>query len=559
MISADIWMLLAGLGLFLYGMFLIENFLKQLEGRSFKLFLQKSTKHKFIAILSGTILTAIFQSSSIVNLLVLSFVGAGILTMQNALAVVLGANIGGTFNSWLVALLGFKMELNSITFPIIAIAGISVTLFRNKQKLYKIAGTFLGFGLLLLGLQFMKVSMDGIIKHIDLSSFLLYNRILFVLMGFAITAIIQTSSATVVLVLSALYAQIIPIETAIAIVLGAELGTTVKLFIGSIGGSPAKKRVALGNNLFNLFTSIFGYLFLTSITQFIQSYIGIHDPIFVLVAFQTFINIVGVFIFYFFLRNFGTFLEKRFNEPPTTATIFLPHANYEIANTALEMLEKEVGLFINRVLLVNMSTFKIAGTKTIDKGYHNAIESEQILINPFTHEEKYNRLKKAAGEIHTFYAKMIMQENASNYLIRANQLMEAIRNAMYAAKSMKDIYTDIKELGNSINETKYKLYQQLVVEQTQFHSDIFQSFLEKEAADFLDNILNFTEKAFENKLIAFYNHAGLQKLDVKDIATLFNINREIFSSSKAIILATKDFKISNSNNGLNLGAKNNNV
>jgi phosphate:Na+ symporter len=405
----------------------------------------------------------------------------------------------------------------------------------------------------------MKVSMDGIIKHIDLSSFLLYNRILFVLMGFAITAIIQTSSATVVLVLSALYAQIIPIETAIAIVLGAELGTTVKLFIGSIGGSPAKKRVALGNNLFNLFTSIFGYLFLTSITQFIQSYIGIHDPIFVLVAFQTFINIVGVFIFYFFLRNFGTFLEKRFNEPPTTATIFLPHANYEIANTALEMLEKEVGLFINRVLLVNMSTFKIAGTKTIDKGYHNAIESEQILINPFTHEEKYNRLKKAAGEIHTFYAKMIMQENASNYLIRANQLMEAIRNAMYAAKSMKDIYTDIKELGNSINETKYKLYQQLVVEQTQFHSDIFQSFLEKEAADFLDNILNFTEKAFENKLIAFYNHAGLQKLDVKDIATLFNINREIFSSSKAIILATKDFKISNSNNGLNLGAKNNNV
>jgi hypothetical protein len=84
------------------------------------------------------------------------------------------------------------------------------------------------------------------------------------------------------------------------------------------------------------------------------------------------------------------------------------------------------------------------------------------------------------------------------------------------------------------------------------------SFLEKEAADFLDNILNFTEKAFENKLIAFYNHAGLQKLDVKDIATLFNINREIFSSSKAIILATKDFKISNSNNGLNLGAKNNN-
>ena len=113
MTSTDFWKLLAGLGMFLYGMFHLEDTMKQLEGRAFKLFLQKHTKQKLSAIFSGTIVTAVLQSSSIVNLMVLSFVGAGMLSMRNALSVALGANIGGTFNSWLVALLGFKIDIGN--------------------------------------------------------------------------------------------------------------------------------------------------------------------------------------------------------------------------------------------------------------------------------------------------------------------------------------------------------------------------------------------------------------------------------------------------------------
>jgi len=138
MSATDIWMLIAGLGLFLYGMFHLEDSMKQMEGRSFKLFLQKNTKNKFKAIISGTMVTAVLQSSSIVNLMVLSFVGAGILSMRNAMAVVLGANIGGTFNSWLVALLGFKVELNSITLPLIGIAGICLIVFKQKRQFIKL-------------------------------------------------------------------------------------------------------------------------------------------------------------------------------------------------------------------------------------------------------------------------------------------------------------------------------------------------------------------------------------------------------------------------------------
>ena len=201
MTATDIWMLIAGLGLFLYGMFHLEESMKQMEGRSFKLFLQKNTKNKFKAILSGTIVTGVLQSSSIVNLMVLSFVGAGILSMRNAIAVVLGANIGGTFNSWLVALLGFKVELNNITLPLIGIAGICLIVFKQKKLIDQIALFCMGLGMLFLGLQFMKQSMDAMMIQFDFSPYLSYPRFVFLLIGLIITSIVQTSSATVVVVI----------------------------------------------------------------------------------------------------------------------------------------------------------------------------------------------------------------------------------------------------------------------------------------------------------------------------------------------------------------------
>lgn len=263
MSSTEFWMLVAGLGLFLYGMSHLEEALKQMEGRSFKLFLQKNTKQKLRAIFSGTIVTGLLQSSSIVNLMVLSLVGAGILTMRNAMAVVLGANIGGTFNSWLVALLGFKVELNSITFPLIGLSGISLIVFNKKKNLNRIALFFMGIGMLFLGLQFMKESMDSLMKAFDFTPYLSYPSIVFLLLGFAITAVVQTSSATVVVVLTALYSHIIPIETAIAVVLGAELGTTVKLILGPLAVMQLKKGLPL-ETVYLMYLLLRAALFLSS-------------------------------------------------------------------------------------------------------------------------------------------------------------------------------------------------------------------------------------------------------------------------------------------------------
>ena len=128
--------MLAGVGIFLLGMSFLEDALRKLAGRSFKLFLRNQTTNKFKAIAGGAIVTGVLQSSSVVNLMVLAFVGAGVITMQNALAVILGSNIGTTLTSWLVASLGFAFNIELFSLPIVGIAGLAMALIRSNNRAY---------------------------------------------------------------------------------------------------------------------------------------------------------------------------------------------------------------------------------------------------------------------------------------------------------------------------------------------------------------------------------------------------------------------------------------
>jgi phosphate:Na+ symporter len=544
MASTDLWKIFAGLGLFLYGMFHLEDSIKAMEGRSFKLFLQKHTKKKLSAILSGTFVTAVLQSSSIVNLIVLSFVGAGMLSMRNALGVAMGANIGGTFNSWLVALLGFKIELNAYTLPIIAICGLGLIVFKSQKRLQLFLRLGMGIGLLFLGLDYMKSSMEASITNFDFKPYLDQPRFVFVVIGFVITALIQTSAATVVLALSGLYTHLIPIETAVAVVLGAELGTTLKLFIGSIGGIAAKKRVAVGNILFNIFTSACGYIFLSPIIYFLSKFIGLSDPIYILVAFQSFINISGVILIYFFLDCFSNFLEKRYIEKQLSATYFLETSSPEIKDTALEMLEKEVGLFIYRIMNLNLEIFRSSAEGKGENELDLILKKKTFGPKNAGFKEKYTLLKQAEGEILTFYSQLSDIEAEKTYRLRLNQLMASLRNAMYSAKGIKDIYEDIMNLCNSSNNVKYNTYQLIQIQHKKFYLELFPLLLKASRQNCFENLvnsLNLLKQEYEERLNNSLKIAGEKNLKELDISTLFNLNRELYSSSKAMIFSLKDY------------------
>ena len=196
----DIWKALAGVVIFMLGMKFLEDSLRTLTGRSAKLFLRKQTVNPLRAIAGGAVVTVLVKSSSVVNLVVLGLVGAGTIPMSNALAVILGTNIGTTLNSWIIAGVGFRVNIEQLALPAVAIAGILMTAFPGKSRLYHWLGFLLGFGFLFLGLDMIRTGMEHTLSELDLSSFQHYPVVVFLCIGLVITFLTQSSAATVAIV-----------------------------------------------------------------------------------------------------------------------------------------------------------------------------------------------------------------------------------------------------------------------------------------------------------------------------------------------------------------------
>ncbi len=183
-------------------------------GRLIRDSLRQSTDKPIHSVVGGIISTTIVQSSSLVSLIVLAFVGAGIIPLINAIGIVLGSNLGTTFTGWIVATLGFKLDLTTLIYPLIALGGLSYGLFKGRWKSF--SQLVLGLALLLMGLDFMKDSVHTLTELIDIKALSNYPLFVYLLMGVIFTAIIQSSSAAMMLTLSALHAGIIPLPAAAA-------------------------------------------------------------------------------------------------------------------------------------------------------------------------------------------------------------------------------------------------------------------------------------------------------------------------------------------------------
>lgn len=538
----NFWQLLAGLGIFLYGMLQLEVALKELAGRTFKLFLKKHTSNKFSAILSGTVVTGVLQSSSVVTFIVLSFVGAGVITMRNALAVVFGSNLGTTLGSWVVAALGFKFNIEAFALPIIAVAAFGLIVFANRKKLYHYSKFAMGFGLLFLGLSFMKESIESLVKDFDFTPYLHYNRIVFVLLGFIITAIIQSSSATMVITLSALNSGVIPFETATGIVIGSELGTSIKVLFGSIGGIAAKRSVAFGNIFFNFVITVFAFFLMHPIISLIKM-TGVSDPLINLVMFQSVINLLGILIFLPFLNRFGDFLENRFSKKAHSATFYIQDVSPQVPEAALLALEKETGLFILRVIRLNSEAFRLENLPI--ENNHNLdalLENNKIKLNKYN--EKYDNVKQAEGEILSLYTQIIASDVDQKDLVRLNQLISSVRNAMYSAKGIKDIRHDRREMREAVVEIQFEQYKFLQDQLREFFIKLLNLILDKEKPDTYETLISLMQNIqddYEVRMQLAYKQSAERAMNELDISTQLNVSREIYSSSKAIIFSLRDY------------------
>jgi phosphate:Na+ symporter len=535
-----IFKLAAGIGMFLFAMYLLEESLKNLSGRKFKLFLQRAAKNRVSAAASGALVTGVLQSSSMVSLMVLAFVGAGVFTMKNAMAIIFGANLGTTLDSWLVATLGFKMDIQIIAYPIIFVGGLLLILFNHRKTFKYIAYFLLGFSLLFIGLSFMKTTMEGQVKAFDFSQYANMSLAVFLLIGFIITSLVQSSSVTMALTLSALHAGAVTFPAAAAIVLGAETGTTIKILLGSLGGNAAKKRVALGNLFYNIVLTIITFVLLNQLLLLITEGFGIKDPLIGLVTFSSIINLGGIILFLPFLNHFVKFLEKFFKETDNSAAYYLSNANPKEPETAIDLFKKETAYFIYNALQTNLAFFDLSSNQ-IEELAFKKINAKRKFDSKTT-PEKYEFLKQHHGELQSFYlsmrSKVTSEQNAE-----LSQLISAARSAMHAVKSLKDIESNINDLIRSSTDLKYKLYLVQKTATQQLYQQLTALLMSTSPPKFteLQQILLSIQDNYSQALTNFYKDAQVIKIEDLDITTVINFNRELFTSNKAIFMAIKDY------------------
>lgn len=536
-----IFKLFAGIGLFLFAMYLLEESLKNLSGRNFKLFLQRTTKNRIGAVAGGAVVTGVLQSSSMVSLMVLAFVGAGVFTMKNAMAIILGANLGTTLDSWLVATLGFKVDIEVAAYPAVFVGGLLLILFGNRKTMQYIAYFLFGFGLLFIGLSFMKMAMEGQVKAFDFSRYAEMSTVVFLIIGFIITSLVQSSSVTMALTLSALHAGAITFPAAAAIVLGSETGTTIKILLGSLGGNASKKRVALGNLFFNIFLTVLAFALLKPILLMITDGFGIIDPLIGLVTFSTLINLVSIIIFLPFLEPFAKFLERFFKDTDGSAAAFIGNADTNEPETALDLFKRETEYFIHNSMLYNLALFDIDTKPLCEHPVFKTINEKRKYFSK-TIEEKYEFLKQLQGELQSFYlslrTKVKVQQNPL-----LSQLISAVRSSMHAVKSIKDIGSNIANLRRSSTDIKFNLFTRQKVETEELYRQLNALMEQKTKPDFekLQSIFTSIQDNYSSALNGFYKEAQDGHIEDLDITTVINFNRELFTSHKAILISVKDF------------------
>lgn len=260
-----IFLLFGGLGFFLYGMKMMSEGLEKAAGAKMRSILEFFTKNRFIGMVVGIIFTAIIQSSNATTVMVVSFVNSGLMNLMQATGVILGANIGTTITGQLIA-----FNLSDIA-PLIVIIGVIMVMFCKKQSVKKIGEVILGFGILFMGLSIMSDSMTAVKNSPEILNFLasLKNPFAAILVGFLITAVLQSSSATVGIILLMVSQGLLEFTICPFMILGCNIGSCVSALVASLSGKKDAKRAALIHFLFNLFGStIFFCILLFAIKPF---------------------------------------------------------------------------------------------------------------------------------------------------------------------------------------------------------------------------------------------------------------------------------------------------
>ena len=307
---------LGGVGLFLLGMWLITEGLRVAAGASLERLLSSWTRSRWRGLLSGTLLTALVQSSSAITVAALGFVNSGLLRFERAVWVIFGSNLGTTLTAWVVALIGVKFDIDVLALPLVGV-GALLRVFAPVDRYRNLGMALAGFGILFMGIDVLSSGFQNLGDQFTVPT---GEGALFwlVLAGIVLTSLMQSSSAAVALVLTALAGGMLGFREAAAMVIGANVGTTSTALIATLGATANARRLAVAHVLFNLLTGIMAFALLGGLIRVVEVLAEMlwlaGDPAAKLALFHTCFNLLGVMMMWPIEPTLSRFLLSRFKE-----------------------------------------------------------------------------------------------------------------------------------------------------------------------------------------------------------------------------------------------------
>jgi len=485
----DILQLIGSLGLFLFGMKVMSDALLRLAGNKMRSILATMTSNRFLGIATGFLITSVIQSSSATTLMVVSFSNASLLTLPEAISVIMGANIGTTITAWLITILGFKVSMSAIALPLVGL-GFLIT-FSKKEKSKNWGEFIIGFAILFIGLQFLKEAMPNIDDNPQILEFLtrytdagFWSVLLFLLIGTFLTLIIQSSSATMALTLLMTAQGLIPFELAAAMVLGENIGTTITANIASIVGNYQAKRTARAHLIFNVLGVVWMlllfYPFLHMISWLVQQ-LGSPSPYLVAAAipvaislFHTVFNVLNTFILVWLIKPIALLVEKMVPE------IILPEIAIEVPKylddkmlkypeTAIATLFKETDyLYKNAIFEIVTHALNIHRSDILSD-----LKAKKV-IKKSVEDFKTDVRALYLSKVKTIYGEIIKYATLAQSTLKLTETQNRrIMQLKLANRNMVEIIRDVRELNRNVSKylgsentfikDRYNNYRKLVI------------------------------------------------------------------------------------------------
>ena len=459
-VNEDSKYIVAGVAVFIIGMQFMEDGFKFFSGGILEKLIANSTNTNSKAIFLGITATAILQSSSLIAIIVISFLSAKIISLAGALGVVFGSAVGTTATTWIVSTLGVKIDIAAFALPMV-IFGVIFRFYKNRN-FQGVGNILLGLGFVFLGIGYMKDGFEDLKQGINLAQFAIDGYagiIVYTLIGAFATVIIQSSSATMALTVTALVTGQIVYINAMAIAVGANIGTATTAALGAIVSNANSKRMAVGLFIFKGITAVItlaSLYLMIDFVDYISKYLGIKsdDWAMKLAVFHTLFNLVGLIVFSFFIPKLVIFLKKLFveeKESYITKPKFLDMEVVAVPFAALKATRKEtIHLYDNASEVLShaimLHRHRYLGKKDIDKIVKESSDIIDLNIDEF-YESRIKSLYSDIIDYSTYFINELDDEKRS-YL---NDLRNACRDIAESVKNTKELQKNVRKYISSNN------------------------------------------------------------------------------------------------------------